>query len=90
MLYSRVGSWPNPQTLDCAVKAASEKRSSLLRTFVNYGRKSLMALFPVAALDVVHVVAVFGRVRRVDVVENLPSTAENGLLIRRRRCRRIS
>ncbi len=39
MYFTWVGSWPFLQTLVKDGKADRDKRSSLLRKFVNYGRK---------------------------------------------------
>jgi hypothetical protein len=41
-----VGSRPYPQKLDLGGKACQDKHSSLLRTFVNYGRKKFYNIGP--------------------------------------------
>jgi len=43
VLHSRIGSWPYPQTLG---SPARDKHSSLLRKFVNYGRKKFYDIGP--------------------------------------------
>ncbi len=46
MLHSRVGSWPQLQTLDKVGKANRNKYSGLLQKLVNYGCKSFVTLGP--------------------------------------------
>ncbi len=49
MLHFRVGSWLYPQTLDWGEdleRLARDKDSSLLQTFVNYGRKKICNIGP--------------------------------------------